>query len=123
MNVAPRESVSKSGAPTIVHVALGARAYDIVIGRGALASLGERTAALKPGAKAAIVTDETVANLHLAAAKASLAVAGISSVDIVVPPGEASKSFASLERVCDAMIAARIERGDVVIALGGGVVG
>jgi 3-dehydroquinate synthase len=122
VSAAPREAAS-AAAPTVVHVALGARAYDIVIGRGALASLGARTAALKPGAKAAIVTDETVAKLHLAAAKASLAAAGISSVDIVVPPGEASKSFASFERVCEAMIAARIERGDVVIALGGGVVG
>jgi 3-dehydroquinate synthase len=123
MSAAPREAAASAGGPTIVHVALGARAYDIVIERGALASLGERMAALKPGAKAAIVTDETVAKLHLAAAKASLAAAGISSVDIVVPPGEASKSFASFERVCEAMIAARIERGDVVIALGGGVVG
>ena len=69
------------------------------------------------------MTDETVAALHLPAARASLAAAGISAVDIIVPPGEASKSFASLERVCEAMIAARIERGDVVIALGGGVVG
>jgi 3-dehydroquinate synthase len=118
----PRD-LAAAAAPTIVPVALGARAYEIVIGRGVLASLGERTAALKPGARAAIVTDETVAKLHLAAAKASLAAAGISSVEIVVPPGEASKSFASFERVCEAMIAARIERGDVVIALGGGVVG
>jgi 3-dehydroquinate synthase len=123
MSAAPREAAASAGEPTIVHVALGARAYDIVIGRGALASLGARMAALKPGAKAAIVTDETVAKLHLAAAKASLAAAGIASVDIVVPPGEASKSFANFERVCEAMIAARIERGDVVIALGGGVVG
>jgi 3-dehydroquinate synthase len=123
MSAAPREAATLAGEPTIVHVALGARAYDIAIGRGALASLGARMAALKPGAKAAIVTDETVAKLHLAAAKASLAAAGIASVDIVVPPGEASKSFANFERVCEAMIAARIERGDVVIALGGGVVG
>jgi 3-dehydroquinate synthase len=109
--------------PVTVHVALGARAYDIVIGRGLLASLGQRTAVLKPGAKAAIVTDETVAGLHLATARASLAAAGISATDIVVPPGESSKSFSSFERVCEALIAARIERGDVVIAFGGGVVG
>ncbi|HVG51638.1 MAG TPA: 3-dehydroquinate synthase family protein, partial [Xanthobacteraceae bacterium] len=108
---------------TTVHVALGARAYDILIGRGLLASLGPRTAALKPGAKAAIITDETVAKLHLAAARASLSAAGISAVDIIVPPGESSKSFPSFERVCEALIEARIERGDVVIALGGGVVG
>jgi len=109
--------------PITVNVALGERAYDIVIGRGVLASLGQRVAALKPGAKAAIVTDETVAGLHLAAARAALAAAGMSAVDIVVPPGEHSKSFATFEQVCEALIAARIERSDVVIALGGGVVG
>jgi len=113
----------RPGEPVVVPVALGARAYDIVIGRGALASLGARLAALKPGAKAAIVTDATVAALHLPAARAALAAAGIASSEVVVAPGEASKSFAGLEQVCEALIAARIERGDVVVALGGGVVG
>jgi 3-dehydroquinate synthase len=113
----------KADGPAVVRVALGDRAYDIVIGRGAIASLGTRMAALKPGARAAIVTDENVARTHLAALHASLANAGISAVDIVVAPGEASKSFATLERVCEELIAARIERNDVVIAFGGGVVG
>jgi 3-dehydroquinate synthetase len=112
---------AKQGDPIIVNVALGDRAYDIVIGRGVLASLGARIAALKPGAKAAIVTDENVGRLYLAATKQSLADAGIASTEIVVPPGESSKSFAVLERVCEALIAARIERSDVVVALGGGV--
>ena len=67
-----------------VHVALGDRAYDIVIGRGLLASLGRRAAALKPGAKAAIVTDDVVAPLHLAAAEAALAAAGIATSRAVV---------------------------------------
>jgi 3-dehydroquinate synthase len=119
----PRSNGGQSGEAATIRVALGARAYDIVIGRGLLASLGSRTAVLKPGARAAIVTDENVAALHLAAAKASLTAAGVGSVDIVVPPGESSKSFANFERVCEALVAARIERGDVVIALGGGVVG
>ena len=65
------------GETTTVPVALGARAYDIVIGRGLLAELGKRIAALKPGASAAIVTDETVAARHLEAAEAALAAAGI----------------------------------------------
>ncbi|HEY4775768.1 MAG TPA: 3-dehydroquinate synthase [Xanthobacteraceae bacterium] len=108
---------------TVVNVALGARAYDIVIGRGLLGSLGARMAALRPGAKAAIVTDATVARLHLAAASQALAAAGIAATPIVVPAGEESKSFASFERVCDALLSARIERGDLVVALGGGVVG
>lgn len=109
--------------PVIVNVALGARAYDIVIGRGQIATLGVRAAALKPGARAAIVTDDTVAGLHLEAAEAALAAAGIKSSRIAVPPGETSKSFAGFEKVCEALLAARIERGDMVVALGGGVVG
>jgi len=109
--------------PTIVNVALGERAYDIVIGRGVLASLGARASVLKPGAKAAIVSDEAVARLHLAAAESALARAGISSATIVVRQGEASKGFVTLERVCEELIIAKVERGDLVIALGGGVVG
>ena len=118
MNVQPRQ-----GEPIIVNVALGTRAYDIVIGRGVLASLGQRVAALKPSARAAIVTDEHVAQRHLKATEAALAAAGIGSVAVTVAPGEGSKSVATFERVCEALIAAKIERGDLVVALGGGVVG
>jgi 3-dehydroquinate synthase len=113
----------RAGDPIVVNVALGERSYDIVIGRGQLASLGQKIAALRPGAKAAIVSDETVARLHLAAAETALGAAGIGCTTMTVPPGETSKSFAMLERVCDALIAARIERGDLVVALGGGVIG
>ena len=113
----------RSGEPIVVQVALGARAYDIVIGRGLLATLGARIKALRPGAKTAIVTDATVAKHHLAAAEAALKSAGIESSAIVVPPGEGSKSYATFETVCEAIIAARIERGDLVVALGGGVIG
>src|SRR5947209_5636504 len=108
---------------TTVPVALGARGYDIVIGRGLLAELGKRIAALKPGASTAIVTDETVAARHLRAAEAALAGAGIRAVPIIVPPGESSKSWHVLEVVCDRLLEARIERNDVVVALGGGVIG
>lgn len=108
---------------TIVEVALGARAYDIVIGRSLLSSLGERIASLKPGARAAIVTDSTVAALHLDAATAALGAAGIDSASVVVPAGEGAKSFKIFEELCDDLLAARIERGDVVVALGGGVIG
>jgi 3-dehydroquinate synthase len=108
---------------TIVPVALGERSYDIVIGRGALASLGVRIAALRPGAKAAIVTDENVARLHLAAAEAALAHAGVATHRIVVAPGESAKSYRIFEQVCEAIIASRIQRNDLIIALGGGVIG
>jgi 3-dehydroquinate synthase len=104
-------------------VGLGERAYDIVVGRGLLASIGRRIAALKPGAKVAIVTDENVAQQYLAQTEKALKDAGISAIHVVVPAGEKSKSVASFERVCDALIEARIERGDLVVALGGGVVG
>jgi len=109
--------------PIVVPVALGARAYDITIGRGLIAGLGARIAALRPGAKTAIVTDATVAKRHLAAAEAALKAAGIESSAIVVPEGEGSKSYATFESVCEAIIAAHIERGDLVVALGGGVIG
>src|SRR4051794_7651231 len=111
------------GEMTTVPVALGTRAYDIVIGRGLLAELGTRIAPLKPGASAAIVTDETVAARHLKAAEAALAAAGIHAAPIIMPPGEATKSWHVLEQVCDRLLEARIERNDAVIALGGGVVG
>src|ERR1700732_5405175 len=109
--------------PTVVNVALGARSYDIVIGRGLLASLGARIAALRPGAKAVIVTDDNVAGYHLDPAEAALRHAGVASSRVIVPPGEASKSYRVFEQVCEAVIASRMERDDLVIALGGGVIG
>jgi 3-dehydroquinate synthase len=112
-----------TGEPTIVNVGLGERAYDIVIGRNLLASLGARVAALRPGVKTAIVTDETVAQHHLAATEAALQAADIGASRVVVPAGESAKTFPVFERVCEALIRARIERGDLVVALGGGVVG
>ena len=109
--------------PIVVQVALAERAYDIVIGRGLLASLGTRIKALRPGARVALVTDETVARHHLAACEAALRSAAVKAARIVVPEGEASKSYATFETVCEAIIAARIERGDLIVAFGGGVIG
>ncbi len=109
--------------PATVKVALGDRSYDIVIGRGLIASLGARIERLRPRAKTAIVTDENVARYHLGAVEAALAAAGVASTRVIVPVGEGSKSFRTFEQVCEAIVAARIERGDLVIALGGGVVG
>jgi 3-dehydroquinate synthase len=111
------------GASTTVTVSLGERSYDIAIGRGLLTSLGARIAALRPRAKAVIVTDENVARLHLGAAESALAAAGVAAHRVIVPPGEASKSYRVFEQVCEAVIASRIERDDLVIALGGGVIG
>jgi 3-dehydroquinate synthase len=112
-----------SADPITLDVALGERAYEIVIGRDVLNSLGARVAGLRPGARTAIVTDRTVARHWLEKTEASLTQAGISTSHVVVEEGEGSKSYAGLERVSEALIAAKIERNDLVIALGGGVVG
>jgi 3-dehydroquinate synthase len=105
-----------------VPVPLGDRAYEILVGRGLIESAGARIAAL--GARAAaIVTDEHVGPLYAHALMASLEAQGLRVSVITLPPGEATKSYASLEQVCDAVLAAKIERGDLVVALGGGVIG
>jgi 3-dehydroquinate synthase len=113
----------RSGDPIIVNVPLGERGYDIAIGRGLIADLGKRIATLRPGAAVAILSDEIVAARYLAQAEAALSGAGVRTSRVVVPAGEASKSWRVLESVCEQLLAARIERGDLVVALGGGVVG
>jgi 3-dehydroquinate synthase len=106
-----------------VTVGLGERSYDILIGSGLVSRAGAEIAARLPGVRAAVVTDRNVAVPHLQPLQESLAAAGIASEAIVVPPGEKTKDFAHLEEVVDGVLGARLERGDVVIALGGGVVG
>src|ERR1700723_3753446 len=113
----------KHADSTIVDFALGDRAYDIVIGRDVLPSLGKRIAALRPGARTAVVTDRTVASYWLARTEDSLAEAGIATSHVIVEEGEGSKSYAVLQQVSEALISAKIERADLVVALGGGVVG
>ncbi|KQT46822.1 3-dehydroquinate synthase [Methylobacterium sp. Leaf456] len=109
--------------PMRVNVPLNqGRDYDIRIGRGLLDEIGIEARDL--GARAAgIVTDETVAGLYGERVKASLEAAGLRCGLIMVPPGEASKSYAEFARVCDGLLSQKIERGDLVVALGGGVVG
>ncbi|MGV6871270.1 3-dehydroquinate synthase [Pseudochelatococcus sp. B33] len=119
---APAHADTEAGLVT-VPVRLGERAYEIVIGRGILGEGARRVAALAPGGAVAVVTDETVGNLHGAAVVSALEAAGLRVARVAVPPGEGSKSYAEFARVCDELIAARIERGDLVLALGGGVVG
>ena len=106
-----------------IHVALGERSYDIVIGAGLIAKAGANLRIILPGARAAIVTDENVAGLHLPAVHKALAQEGIEATIVTVPAGEASKGFERLQDVVGQLLAARLERNDVVIALGGGVVG
>jgi len=100
----------------------GFRPYEVVVGRGLLAELGEAVAPLARG-RTVVVTDETVAALHGPAVLSALQAAGVRARLLTVPPGEGSKSFAELERVLDRMAAFGLDRTDVVVALGGGVVG
>ena len=112
----------EGASPITVPVPLGDRAYDILVGRGLLNDAGARIAAL--GARAAaIVTDAHVGPLYGQALAAALEGAGLRTCVTTLPPGEATKSFAFLEQACDAVLEARIERGDLVVALGGGVIG
>ncbi|NKK71915.1 3-dehydroquinate synthase [Rhizobium leguminosarum bv. viciae] len=112
-------------APAIrtVHVPLGERAYDILIGPGLIARAGAEIASRLKGRKAAVVTDENVAPLYLKAVVASLDEAGIVSAEVVLPAGEKTKGFEHLMRACDKVLEARVERNDYVMALGGGVIG
>jgi 3-dehydroquinate synthase len=105
-----------------VTVELGARTYPIHIEAGLLARAGEFLAPLAKGRRVAIVTDENLA-VHLATVQASLTAAGIASEAIVLTPGEGSKSWATLEMLCDRLLGLGVERGDHVVALGGGVIG
>lgn len=106
----------------IVEVKLGSRSYDVVIDAGLLARAGERLAVLARGRRMVIVADENVA-VHLAALRASMDAAGVTNEAIVLPAGEKSKSWATLEALCDRLLDLGVERGDHVIALGGGVIG
>ena len=106
-----------------VPVPLGERAYDVVIGDGLIADAGHLVAARLGRRRALVVTDATVATLHLAALEDALAAGGIRTARHVVPAGEGSKSVAELHRTVDAILDAELERGDTVVALGGGVVG
>lgn len=106
-----------------VRVDLGPRSYDVVIGRGLLAEAGARIAPFAPGRRVGVVIDETVARLHWPALRASLEAAGLAASPVTVAPGEGAKSFAGLERVIDGLLALNLERRDLVVAFGGGVVG
>ena len=106
-----------------VPVSLGDRSYDISIGEGLLARAGGIVAPLLRRPMTAIVTDSNVAAAHLATLERALAAHGIRSTAIVMPPGEATKSYQHLAELCDRLLAAGIERRDRIIAFGGGVIG
>jgi len=112
-----------AGEITRIEVGLGERTYDILIGHGLLERAGAEISSRLPDVRAAIVTDENVAAKHLPILTAGLSEGGVEATPVILPAGEKTKSFAALETVVDGILAARLERGDVVVALGGGVIG
>ncbi|WP_379065952.1 3-dehydroquinate synthase [Mesorhizobium sp. UC22_110] len=107
-----------------VEVGLGDRAYDILIGPGLLGRAGETVSSRLPGTRVAIVTDENVAASHLETLKSGLESGGVAvAATVMLPAGEKTKSFEHLQEVVDAVLGAKLERRDAVVALGGGVIG
>jgi 3-dehydroquinate synthase len=112
-----------SGSVETLRVEMGERSYDILIGPGLIARAGAMMLPLMRRKQAVIVTDEIVAGHHLPSLRASLAEHGIAHREIVLPPGEATKDLAHFGRLVDDALACGIERGTMLVALGGGVVG
>lgn len=120
------DAIARTGTSKTIRIPIdvGHSVYDIRIGAGELARAGQTIADLRRGARVALVTDSMVAGFHLETLMGSLADAGIGTAGPkIVAPGEATKCFAVLEDVVTHLLDARIERQDLVIALGGGVVG
>jgi 3-dehydroquinate synthase len=106
-----------------VPVALGGRSYDILVGAGLIGEAGVLMRPLLKTPRTVVVTDANVAALHLPALLRSLDAAGIAHHAIVLPPGEETKSFAHYAKLSEQILALGIERGTVLTAFGGGVVG
>ena len=107
----------------IVRVALDSRSYDILIEQGALDRAGTHLAGYARKGRLVVVTDANVAATQLPRLEASLRAANVAVEPIILPPGEQTKSWRHLEELLDALLALEIERGDHVVALGGGVIG
>lgn len=123
MNAPHTDATHKNIDAVTVPVVLGDRSYDIIIGAQLIERAGAEIVARLGKIRVAVVTDENVARHHLERLTLSLAEAGIEATPIIVSAGEKSKAFTTLERVTNAVLAARLERGDAVVALGGGVIG
>ena len=116
-------SESAARATASVRVPLGERSYDVLIGTGLLKTAGELVSARLGKAKCAVVTDENVARHQLSPLEAALKANGLFAGTIVLKPGEATKSFGVLGPLSERLLELGIERGDLVVALGGGVIG
>ena len=116
-------ALSAWAPPRRLHVGLSSRSYDVVVGRDVLARAGALLAPVLPQKRAVVVTDETVAPLHLDTLLGGLAATGIEAGSLVVPPGERSKTMAVYAGLVEGLLDQKVERRTAVIALGGGVVG
>ncbi|WP_350335434.1 3-dehydroquinate synthase [Coralliovum pocilloporae] len=106
-----------------VRVELGDRSYDIIVGPTSLKSIGTRIRDLFGDVRTAIITDRNVADLHLGTVEQALTDAGIGHTAIIMEPGEPTKRYDGMMAACDAILDSKLERGDLIIALGGGVIG
>ena len=106
-----------------LRVELGERAYEILVGGGLIAHAGREMLPLLRRRQAIIVSDEAVAGHYLAALRDSLTEAGIAHHAVLLPPGEETKDLTHFGKLVDEILAIGIERGTMLIALGGGVVG
>lgn len=106
-----------------VHVDLGARSYDVLVGQGLLDRAGGLLAPLLRRPRVAVLTDRTVAGLHLEALTAGLEAQGIAVTAHALAPGEATKGWEGLSEAVEFLLDAKVERRDLVVALGGGVIG
>lgn len=107
----------------LVHVDLGDRSYDIHIGTGLVDAAGAFIAPLLRRPRVAVVSDENVAALHLETLRAGLAAGGVEMVSLVLPAGESTKSWPHFTRTVEWLLEQKVERGDIVVAFGGGVIG
>ena len=118
-----QDMTAEAAKADILTVDLGERAYDIVVGPGLLAGAGARMRRAMPGNRAVIVTDETVAGLHLATLSDALKAADIEVDAIVLPAGEPTKDFTHLEGLVGTLLDRKVERTTTLVALGGGMIG
>ncbi|ANI77092.1 MULTISPECIES: 3-dehydroquinate synthase [Sphingobium] len=107
----------------LVRVALDARSYDIVIEQDALGRAGEHLARYARNGRLVVVTDANVAKAQLPRLEGALRAVGIAVEPIILPAGEQTKSWRHLEQLLDQLLTLEVERGDHVVALGGGVIG
>ena len=112
-----------TNSPIQIEVPLARSPYKVLVGQGLLADCGPLIAEILKPSRCALVTDSNVGPLHAEAAETSLRQAGCDPIRITIPAGESSKSFEQTSKICDAMIAAGLDRSSFLVSLGGGVVG